>query len=205
MAPHNWPLLLTEISQLITTDESFTQGSNAILITDEQRETKWLGKSGATEAELAQLEERLQQKLPPSYRSFLAASNGFEPINYFIYDLYSTSEVDWLVIKDPFIVELWEENAMPADDLELADERYLRYDGSQMEGILRPGHMRQCLMISDWGDAGFLALNPAVQQEGEWEAWHFANWYPGAVRYRSFAELIESQLESYKEISQSND
>ncbi len=207
MASDSWSQLLTKISQLITTDKdkSFVQGSSAALITDEQRKTKWLGKPGATEEELTQLEERLQQKLPPSYRSFLAASNGFGPISYFIYDLYSTSEVDWLAVKDSFLVELWEEDPTPPDDPELTDERYLRYDNSQIEGILRPGHMRQCLMISDWGDAGFLALNPAIQQDGEWEAWHFANWHPGAVRYRSFAELMQASLDSYIELRQEND
>jgi hypothetical protein len=106
MPNQNWKALLTSISQQITTDESFLTGSNSALLTEEQRETKWLGRPGATEAELIHLEERLQQKLPPSYRSFLAASNGFGPIDYFIYDLYSASEVDWLVLKDSFLVEL---------------------------------------------------------------------------------------------------
>lgn len=205
MTPLNWPQLLTEISQLITIDERFIRGNNAELITDVQRETNWLGKPGATEAELTQVEERLQQWLPPSYRSFLAASNGFGPIGYFIYDLYSIAEVDWLAVKDAFVVELWEEDLVPEDNPELADERYLRYDSSQNAGILRPGHMRQCLMISNWGDAGFLALNPAIQHEGEWEAWHFANWNPGAVRYRSFAELMQNSLKRYIDLRQSPD
>lgn len=200
-----WSKLLAEISELITSDESFVEGNNSQLITDAQREIKWLGKPGASEAELALLEERLQQKLPPSYRSFLAASNGFGPIDYFIYDLYSTAEVDWLAVKDSSLVELWEKNPTPAADPELADERYLRYDDSQIAGVLRPGHMRQCLMISDWGDAGFLALNPAIQHEGEWEAWHFANWNPGAVRYRSFAELMQSSFQTYVELRQQNE
>lgn len=202
MQQQDWNPLLINISQQITTDESFLSGSNSALLTDEQRGTKWLGKPGATEDELLQLEKRLQQKLPPSYRSFLAASNGFGPIDYFIYDLYSTSEVDWLVLKDAFLVELWEKNPTPADTPELADECYLRYDDNQIEGVLRPGHMSQCLMISNWGDAGFLALNPAQQHEGEWEAWHFANWMPGARRYRSFAELMQSSYESYLELRQ---
>ncbi|MGI4738308.1 MAG: SMI1/KNR4 family protein [Janthinobacterium lividum] len=200
MISQNWPVFLADLSQQVTSDESFLTGINTVLLTNEQRETGWLGKPGATEAELAHLEERLRCKLPPSYRAFLAASNGFGPISYFIYDLSSSAEIDWLAIKDNFIVELWEEDPLPNDALELSDERYLSYDNSQMEGILRPGHMRQCLMISDWGDAGFLALNPAQQYEGEWEAWHFANWHPGAARYRSFAELMQHSYQQYKEL-----
>ncbi len=199
MTPQHWPVFLADFSQQITNDESFIRGNSSALLTDEQRETKWLGKPGATELELAQLEERLRCTLPPSYRDFLAASNGFGPIGYFIYNLYAVAEVDWLVNLDPEIVEIWEE-APPVDAPELADKPYLRYDGNQFEGALRPGHMRQCLMISDWGDAGFLALNPAQQYEGEWEAWHFANWHPGAVRYRSFAELMQYSYQQYLEL-----
>lgn len=202
MQQQRWESLLANISQLVTTDESFLTGNNAALLTDEQRATKWLGRPGATESEIRQLEERLQQKLPLSYRSFLAASNGFGPIDYFIYDLHSTSEVDWLALKEPTLVKLWEKDQTPADTPELADEYYLQYDDSQVEGILRPGHLGQCLMISDWGDNGFLALNPAQQREGEWEAWHFANWMPGARRYRSFAELMHSSYQAYVELRQ---
>lgn len=28
---------------------------------------------------------------------------------------------------------------------------------------------------------------------GEWEAWYFANWLPGATRYRSFKQLLCSE------------
>ena len=202
MAQNEWFELLSGISELMISDASFVEGNNSALITDEQRAAKWLGKPGATEAELAQLEERLQQQLPPSYRSFLATSNGFGPISYFIYDLYPAAEVDWLTTKDALLVELWEKDPPPAEGPELADERYLAYDESQIAGVIRQGHMRQCLMISDWGDAGFLALNPAIQHEGEWEAWHFANWFPGARRYRSFAELMHDSFQSQLELHQ---
>jgi hypothetical protein len=47
------------------------------------------------------------------------------------------------------------------------------------------------LEISDTGDAAILLLNPeVVSDEGEWEAWFFASWLPGAGRFRSFEELM---------------
>jgi len=195
-----WADLLAAISQEVTSDESFLTGTNAAWLTAGQRATKWLGQPGASEAALAQLEGRLQQPLPPSYRAFLAASNGFGPIDYFIYNLHPAHEVAWLIEREAELVELWERAPTLAGSPLLADEHYLRYDGSPPEGALRPGHLRQCLLISDWGDAGFLVLNPAVRHEGEWEAWHFANWYPGAVRYRSFLALMEASLASFREL-----
>jgi hypothetical protein len=203
MQHQEWHALLSEINQVLMSDEGFLLGN---LLTDEQRQTRWLGKPGASEDELGQLEERLQQRLPPSYRSFLAVSNGFGPISSFIYDLCSTEEVAWLAEKEPELVEGWEANAAWfADDPDLADDPYLRYDEPQPEGTLRPGHMRQCLMISHWGDSGFLALNPAQQHEGEWEAWHFANWMPGAQRYRSFAELMQDSYQTYVALRQGDE
>ena len=42
-------------------------------------------------------------------------------------------------------------------------------------------------------DQRVLLINPAsVDQGGEWEAWDFASWYPGAYRYPSFANLVET-------------
>ena len=102
--------------------------------------------------------------------------------------------------KEAELVEIWEEDPTPVDSPRLADEQYLCYDDLQIAGVLKPTHMRQCLMISHWGDAGFLALNPAQQHEGEWEAWHFANWMPGARRYRSFAELMQNSYQQYLEL-----
>jgi hypothetical protein len=39
----------------------------------------WLGSPAADETALAAAEDRLGARLPPSYRSFLATSNGFPP------------------------------------------------------------------------------------------------------------------------------
>jgi hypothetical protein len=202
MTTQDWQLLLAKINEQVLEDETFQAED---FITQAQRTAGWVGKPASTEAELEVLERRLLCKLPPSYRNFLATSNGFGPISFFIYDLCSTDEVNWLVQEDPELIEIWEEDpALFADDPNLNDDPYLCYDNLPPEGVIRPGHMRQCLMISHWGDAGFLALNPAQQHEGEWEAWHFANWMPGAQRYRSFAELMQNSYQTYVELRKEN-
>jgi hypothetical protein len=51
-------------------------------------------------------------------------------------------------------------------------------------------YIPDCLLISDF-TGGVSFLNPAVKdKDGEWEAWHHASWYPGAVRYNSFETMI---------------
>ncbi|MBC6696697.1 SMI1/KNR4 family protein [Hymenobacter puniceus] len=198
--PAEWLELLKQISQEILSDPDFIDGNLAEMVTPAQRQAGWLGAIGASEAELRELEQRLQVSLPPSYRLFLQASNGFGPLDYFIWRLRPTQEVDWLVNTDADLVTLWERGVelIPS----IPDEDYFRYDDSQIDGQVRREYFRGLLMISDWGDAGFLALNPAVQHDGEWEAWHFANWMPGANRYRTFAELMAATFKNYKGLKQ---
>ncbi|MDU0371053.1 SMI1/KNR4 family protein [Hymenobacter endophyticus] len=195
--PAEWLELLQLINKEILTDPDFTDGNLAELVTPAQRQAGWLGAPGATEAEVLQLEQRLQTNLPPSYRTFLLASNGFGPMEQLIWRLRPIQEVDWLVNTDADLVTLWEKDVESIPSV--PDEDYFRYDDNQIDGQARGEYFRGLLMISDWGDAGFWALNPAVQQAGEWEAWHFANWMPGAVRYRSFIELVQASFAGYKE------
>jgi hypothetical protein len=55
----------------------------------------WLGYPGATDDQIANLEARLGQSLPPSYRAFLEVSNGFRLPGMRIERLLSADEVDW--------------------------------------------------------------------------------------------------------------
>jgi hypothetical protein len=194
--PAEWLEMLKQISQEILSDPDFIDGNLAEMVTPAQLQAGWLGAPGASEIELRELEQRLQVSLPPSYRLFLQVSNGFGPLDYFIWRLRPTQEVDWLVNTDADLVALWENDVDTIPSV--PDEDYFRYDDSQIDGQVRREYFRGLLMISDWGDAGFLALNPAVQHNGEWEAWHFANWMPGANRYRSFADLVKASFEMYK-------
>lgn len=40
-----------------------------------------------------------------------------------------------------------------------------------------------------------ILLNPKVKFGEEWEMWIFANWMPGAKRYRSFWDLVKGKFE----------
>ncbi|MCI1189057.1 SMI1/KNR4 family protein [Hymenobacter sp. DH14] len=191
-----WPELLKQISQEVLNDPDFIDNDWHGFVSPAQKESGWLGFLGAAESDLQALEQRLGVPLPPSYRAFLAASNGFGPVDCFIWRLFPVAEIDWLVNKDKEIVEIWEQD----DDADITDEQYFDPESRQDARYTRSRYFRRCLMVSDWGDAGFLALNPAVENDGEWEAWHFANWHPGAVRYHSFIDLMQQTLENYREL-----
>jgi hypothetical protein len=123
---------------------------------------------GATDDEIAAAEKRLGVALPPDYRAFLQAANGFGPLDDSVRRLRPVSELQWLRDEDPELVRIWSEAS--GDD-----------------------SLAATLVVSDEEDGARVLLNPAVvSEDGEWEAWFFAHWVPGAEAFPSFRALLET-------------
>ena len=147
---------------------------------DEVIGSGWVGYPGATEAQITALETRIGARLPPSYRQFLAVSNGWRNTGAFIYKMWSAEEVEWFRVRNQEWIDIW--NSIDDDD------SYPDHEGRGMKTALE---------ISDTGDAAILLLNPQViTPDGEWEAWFFSNWNPGARRYASFWDLMHAQYKT---------
>jgi hypothetical protein len=147
----------------------------------------------ASAQELEGLERRLGVKLPESYRSFLSTSNGWGTLDTFIPAILTTSEVDWLAARMPE----WLNQEKPGSPV--TDAEYFDYGPLQAPECYRSKYLRKCLQVSDWGDGAMLLLNPEVKTTGgEWEARMFANWLPGARRFRTFGDLMEFQIEGLR-------
>jgi hypothetical protein len=161
------------------------------------RASGWLGAAGASEAEIADLERRLDATLPPSYREFLAFSNGWNNPGVFIDRIWSTSEVDWFTVRNKEWADIYNEGGSDP----MSDDEYLVYGPEQDCARFRQEYLLTALEISDVGDSAVMLLNPkTVDERGEWEAWFFANWNPGADRYRSFWDLMQSQYDSFRQL-----
>lgn len=154
----------------------------------------WLGFSPATSKDIEELEDRLGVLLPPSYKAFLQTSNGWSRTTAFIGRIRPTQEVNWFQIENEQWVEAYSQVGLTS-----ADKEYYDY-GVDGASDLRGEHMASLLQISDVEDGVYL-LNPdAVMPNGEWEAWFFANWIPGAHRYPSFAHLMLREYQSFTEL-----
>ena len=69
--------------------------------------TGWLGFAGASDAEIAGLEQRLGNALPPSYRAFLRVANGWRNASPFIDHMWPTQDVQWLSVRNQHLIDIW--------------------------------------------------------------------------------------------------
>lgn len=147
----------------------------------------------ASEEEIAALEARLGDRLPPTYKEFLRASNGWFQVAMDAESgrFWSTGEVQWFRDQAPWWIQSWTEGI---PEIQVPDDQYYVYGRSQDPVHMRPQYLHSALAISEDVDAAVYLLNPAVRSaSGEWEAWYFGNELPGANRYRSFRELMAAE------------
>lgn len=162
-------------------------------------DTQWLGYPGASDAEISVTEARLQTTLPFSYRSFLVVSNGWRKLDDLIDRLWSIQEVGWLASRNQELIDAWTTGvAIGGESCSVSDEKYF-VDGDEQDSTsLRDEYLQTALEIGGNLNQGLLLLNPQVVfEDGEWEAWFFANWLPGAQRYESFRELMHDRHKQF--------
>lgn len=150
----------------------------------------------ASEADIQAAQERLGVALPPSYRHFLSASNGWLLSQA---RFNSSSEIGWVPGKEPFLMQMHGSDLSASPEEQVPDKNYYVYWADEQSGQ-DPVHMRSAyfsrlLSIAEQDGGQYYLLNPEVVfEDGEWEAWMYE---PagggGALRYRSFAELMRNE------------
>ncbi|MEH1163883.1 SMI1/KNR4 family protein [Micromonospora sp. CPCC 205539] len=131
---------------------------------DDETRGGWLGFPPATPGQIADAEERLGRRLPPSLRAFLLITDGWKDAGAFIYRLAGTAELDWL--------------------RDTSDAHWAEAYPDEVLG--------RSLRLSLAGDSSVLFLDPLdVGEDGEWAAYRLASWSGvGPERYDSFADLM---------------
>jgi hypothetical protein len=197
LAAFAWRPFLEAFSAEMLADPTLAQELPA-----DVRRSGWLGFEGATEAQILAAEARIGRSLPPSYRDFLATSNGWRNVGGLIDRAWSTDKIEWFKVRNQEWIDAYTGPAAAA--LVGADDGV--YGADQDPASFNAMHLETALEISDTGDSAILLLNPmVVTPDGEWEAWFFANWLPGANRYRSFPELMEGERRRLRELREVDD
>ncbi len=145
----------------------------------------WMGKPGATEAELAALEKRIGKTLPPSYREFLQFSNGWQVMESFGSGILPANEAGWFRELSTGWMDAW-----------------CGIDGLSHECAV----MRAALQVSSTPDVMVMLLNPdKVSTDGEWQAVRLfdSEWteYSMVQHNRQETALSGSQVDAREKIN----
>jgi hypothetical protein len=143
----------------------------------------------ADEEEIRAAEARLGLRLPPSYREHMLGSaalpgaHGLALLPVSRIDRFGRLEPEWLAGW----MQGWDAAAtMPAPEGRLRDD-------PADPATMATDQLAGTVVVSTVSDERILLMNPAaIDESGEWESWDFANWYPGAYRYPSFADLAKA-------------
>ncbi|MGW4020974.1 SMI1/KNR4 family protein [Streptomyces sp. NPDC005009] len=137
----------------------------------------------AAEEEIAAAEERLGVRLPPSYRRFLAASNGWRLDGGSVHRLGAAHEIDWF--GDPF-------GMTPAYQEGLTER-------STEQEVLLAGMWRRALQLETDSDMSYALLDPGdAGEDGEWALYVYKGWsgeHPD--RYPSFGAYMRRMYQDF--------
>ncbi|MER7480687.1 SMI1/KNR4 family protein [Streptomyces sp. NPDC126510] len=145
-------------------------------------QARWLGFPPASEERIAAMEERLGRRMPPSYRQFLAVTDGWRHAGGFVWLLAGTESARWHA---------------NASGLSYMFEEHLDEDAGPEERR-EADIWRRGLQLDVESDATYVLMDPEdVDEDGEWAVYTWASWRAASPeRHASFAAFM---LEVYRE------
>ncbi|MFE7168284.1 SMI1/KNR4 family protein [Streptomyces sp. NPDC057616] len=142
------------------------------------------GRPGADEEAIAAAEQRLGRRLPPSYREFLAVSDGWHVDQMAgIYQLGGAADIDWF--RDPYDMTSLYEQSLDEDPC--------------YEDVMLAGMWQRALRLDTESDASYALLDPGDRgQDGEWALYVYKGWSGDLPeRYPSFRAYMEAMYRGF--------
>lgn len=151
-------------------------------VTADMRASGWIGDPPASESDISNTEQRLAHALPPSYREFLAITNGWPVLSFDFGRVRPVAQLDWMAEADPGLYDVLCES----DDYEWPPDSD---DG--------PPLANRALVLSTGTDS-FLFDTGRIDPNGEWATTWWTSWNPGAGHQRpSFRAGLEHHYANF--------
>jgi hypothetical protein len=148
-------------------------------------DSRWEGREPATEETIATAERRLGVSFPPSYRSFLLTTDGWNDAGCWIGHVYACADVVWLREDE----EGWGEEFIDLYRGEAGLEEYVSV-------------FERTLKVSNGEDFWF--LDPTeTDPDGEWAAYVFTPKYGDLKKVPGFAHLWHENHRTFDTIAAS--
>jgi hypothetical protein len=156
--------------------DSLTDGETRSEDDEAARRARRLGFPPASEERISAMEKRLGRRMPPSYREFLAVSDGWRHAGGFIWLLAGTEAAHWHN-DESGLAEMFEEDL----DEDAGPEEQRDVD------IWRRG-----LQLDVESDATYVVMDPEdVDEDGEWPVYTWAGWRAAPPeRHAGFLEFM---------------
>ncbi|MGW7360828.1 SMI1/KNR4 family protein [Streptomyces sp. NPDC054802] len=156
--------------------DSLTDGETRSEDDEAARRARRLGFPPASEERISAMEKRLGRRMPPSYREFLAVSDGWRHAGGFVWLLAGTEAAHWHN-DESGLAEMFEEDL----DEDAGPEEQRDVD------IWRRG-----LQLDVESDATYVVMDPEdVDEDGEWPVYTWAGWRAAPPeRHASFLEFM---------------
>lgn len=169
----------------------------------------YLGFAGASEKKIHEAEDRLGIAFPPSYKRFISFTNGWYKNSihgYAYHHLLPIEEVDWFRDKETEWIQIYAETLEYSyEDIPILTKKISPYDMDFEDDFLFLQCLKSALQVSKSADCDVILLIPNIEfNNGEWEAWYFADWAAGIDKYPSFEELMIKSFDISKWIWEKN-
>lgn len=182
----DWRARLENHSLTLLKDRAY-----AVTLEDAVVHSGWLGFDGATRAQVVALEKRLGRALPPSYAAFLETTNGWRHLSQHVDQLLPAEQVNHFRVGHQDWIAAWSgAAALPG----LPPQHPLVYGANQDCAVFDHRLLQGAVQVSSVMDGVVLLVPEVSTPAGEWEAWLFASWLPGARRFPSFAQLMQAEM-----------
>ena len=149
----------------------------------------------APHEQINEAERQLGLPLPDDYRDYLKQVNGKHQLNPLFGELYGCTDVrlfrqqnsDWI---DAYLGP----GGRAPQSADLTEEEHRATVDDDVPERFRLAYLPGLIEISRSSEGAVYLLNPSVSySSGTCEVWAFANWLPGAARFRSFLHLVEHE------------
>jgi hypothetical protein len=179
--PEQWREYLIEYSDAYL---SSATEDDLRALDQQQVAARWLGYEPASEEMLAEAEERLSVRLPPSLRGFLMTSNGWSRVAEWVERLCPCRDIEWFVETDKGAAFF--EGARSSASAEPDDQKFVEM-------------IRRALTVADGEDVWLLDTREA-SASGEYEAYNLTVKYGEfSDPYASFSALFASGRKEIEE------
>lgn len=143
--------------------------------TNEQINSKWIGKNPASKIEIRQVEERLGINFPQDYVELLTITNGFLTCSRDVEPSFQAiEEVDFYRNFQWNVIDIWTEME---NDIDLITK------------------LKRSIMIAGSEDSQQFLIIPPIDENDQWRYWKFATWSPEEDEYKNLEEYLDEVID----------